>query len=111
MKITFKTVKLRKIFNSEKELLKKYGSENRKKIKLRMTVLKAASNLSHVPEGKPDRCHELEGTKKGQFAVDLKHPFRLIFYPDHDPLPLTHIGDLDLTRVTCIKILSVEDYH
>lgn len=110
MDITFKTSKLRKIFNSEKELKRAY-SENSKKIKLRMTLLSAASNLAEVPIDKPARCHALKGNKTGQFAVDLKHPYRLVFCPDHDPLPETEEGHLDLTQVTGIKILSVEDYH
>lgn len=111
MVITFKTNKLRKTFNSGKKLKKAYGNENARIIMRRMTVLSAASNLSEVPTMKPERCHPLRGKKKGQYAVDLKHPYRLVFFPDHNPLPETKEGQLDLAQVTCIKILSVEDYH
>jgi len=111
MDITFKTSKLKKIFNSEKELLRHYGVDNSKRIMLRMQVLFAAPNLSEVPKEKPERCHDLQGNKKGQIAVDLNHPFRLVFCPNHNPLPLTEEGNLDETKVTCIKILAVEDYH
>lgn len=111
MNITFKTSKLRKTFNSEKELKKVYGNENSKKIKNRMAVLSAAINLSEVPGDKPERCHALKGDRLGQFALDLKHPKRMVFCPDHETLPKTEEGQLDLTQVTCIKILSVEDYH
>jgi len=111
MDITFKTSKLRKTFNSEKELKKVYGKENSRKIKNRIAVLIAAINLSDVPKEKPERCHALKGDRLGQFAVDLKHPRRIVFCPDHETVPKTEEGHLDLTQVTCIKILSVEDYH
>jgi len=111
MDIAFKTRKLAKTFNSDKELKKVYGQENSRKIKLRMTVLHAAAHLGEVPAEKPIRCHALHGQRKGQFAVDLKHPFRLVFSPNHDPLPETADGNIDLSQVTCLKILSVEDYH
>jgi len=28
-----------------------------------------------------DRPHELKGDKKGIFAVDIEHPFRILFKP------------------------------
>jgi len=87
MDITFKMSKLRKTFNSEKELKKVYGNENSKKIKNRMAVLSAAINLSEVPGDKPERCHALKGDRLGQFALDLKHPKRMVFCPDHEAAP------------------------
>ncbi len=76
-----------------------------------MSLLKAARNLSQVPAEKPERCHELSGKRKGTFAVDLKHPFRLIFEPADEPVPKKDDGGIDLKKVTMITILSVEDYH
>ena len=49
--------------------------------------------------------------KKGEFAVDLKHPFRLVFHPNHEPIPLKEDGGIDLKLVTSIAIIDVEDYH
>jgi len=37
-------------------------------------------------------------------SVDLDHPHRLIFLPDHDPVPLLPDGGLDWSRVTAIMI-------
>ena len=45
------------------------------------------------------------------FAIDLVHPFRLVFEPNHDPLPRRKDGGIDLEQVTAIKILEVVDYH
>ncbi len=57
------------------------------------------------------RCHELLGNRKGELAVDLKHPYRLIFEPANDPIPRKPDGGLDWTQVTAINILEVVDYH
>ena len=107
MKIYFSTKKLQKIFNSEKELLKNYGVEQTNKIKMRMAVLKAAVNLAEVPVQKPERRHQLQGNRKNEFTVDLKHPFRLVFRPE----VLSKDGVYDPTEITSIIIIGVEDYH
>ncbi len=48
MKIYFKNKKLKKIFDSEKELIKFYGKELAKTIKIRMKVLQSATNLEEI---------------------------------------------------------------
>jgi len=67
-------------------------------------------NLAEVPEQKPDRRHGLKGNRKGQFAVDVVYPYRLTFKPV-DPVPMLEGGEIDLSRITEIVILRVEDYH
>lgn len=111
MDIVFKTGKLRKIFNSERLLQAEYGAEMGRIIMRRMLVLRAARTLQEVSIKPPQRRHELKGRRKGQFAVDLKHPRRLVFKPNHDPLPKKIDGGLDLESITAITILNVEDYH
>jgi proteic killer suppression protein len=110
MQIRFQTRKTEKIFNSARKLQKEYGADRAKKIKLRMAVLRSAVNLAEVPQQKPDRRHRLKGDREEQFAVDLVHPWRLIFKP-LDPVPVLESGEVDLSKVTEIVILSVEDYH
>jgi proteic killer suppression protein len=110
MQICFKTRKTEKIFNSARKLQKEYGADRAKKIRLRMAVLRSAVSLAEVPEQKPDRRHGLKGDRKGQYAVDLVHPSRLIFKPK-DPVPISEGGEIDLSKVTEIVILGVEDYH
>ena len=111
MNINFVTQKLTKTFNSEKLLRKEYGSENARIIMRRMMVLRAAPTLENVSHRTPERRHELKGTTKGKFTVDLKQPYRLIFKPNHRPLPKKDDGGIDIKRVTAITILGVEDYH
>ena len=101
---------MEKIFNSKKLLQKEYG-EQTKKIMMRMAVLNSASCLAAVPVYKPDRMHELSGDRKGSFAVDLKHPFCLVFEPVEKSVPKKEDGGIDLNKVSTIRILAVEDYH
>ncbi len=109
--ISFKNKKLRKIFESDLKLKKEFGKVNARRIQRRMIFLRAAPNLSHVPYRPPERCHQLEGSRREQFAVDVEHPFRLVFKPAHNPLPVSKDGGIDLKQVTAIEILIVEDYH
>lgn len=59
----------------------------------------------------PGRCHQLQGNRAGQFAVSLWGAHRLVFLPDHDPVPRLPDGGIDRSRVTRIVIKEVVDYH
>lgn len=113
MKISFKSKKLQKMFSENDKLQKKYGNIRAKKIRLRMSELRAAHSLVDFwpPKSGPSRCHELTGDRSGQLSVDLDHPYRLVFSPDHDPVPERDDGGLDWSQITSIKIIEVEDTH
>jgi plasmid maintenance system killer protein len=112
MDIVFGTPKLKKIFNSEKELVRECGPEQGRIIMRRMAVLRAANNLEEVSPLPPERRHELSGDRNGQFAVDLKQPNRLVFKPNHAPVPLKDDGGYNLRQITAITIIGVvKDYH
>ena len=111
MDVSFKDNKLAKTCNSEKALLKAYGEANARKIMRRLTLLEAAAALSDVPITPPTRRHELKGDRKGQFAIDVKQPFRIVLEPAHDPVPTKEDDGIDLAAVTAIEIITIEDYH
>ncbi|MFP7756268.1 type II toxin-antitoxin system RelE/ParE family toxin [Thermodesulfobacteriota bacterium B35] len=114
MDISFKNKKLAKSFNQDAQLIQIHGARRAKKIRIRMAELRAAESLMDFwpPKSGPSRCHELRGgRRKGQLSVDLDHPYRLIFIPDHNPIPEHENGGLDWSRVTAVKILGVEDTH
>lgn len=114
MDISFKNKKLEKSFNEESQLDRTHGTLRAKKIRIRMKELRAAVSLKDFwpPKSPPGRCHELtEGQRAGQLSVDLDHPYRLIFIPDHNPVPEHQDGGLDWSQVTAIKILGVENTH
>ena len=111
MDIAFRTRKLERTFNSADALQKAYGERMARTIKIRLAVLAAASTLALVPTTPPDRRHQLRGDRDGQFAVDLVHPRRLVFEPNHELLPLKDDGGIDTEQVTAIMIIDVIDYH
>lgn len=109
--IFFKSTKLAKVLNEEVRLKKGYGAINAKQIRLRLAVLSASATLAVVPRVPPDRCHQLTGDRRGCFAVDAQHPFRIVFEPAHDPVPTKADGGIDLQKITAITILELVDYH
>ncbi len=111
MEIVFASRRLARTFNSQAELTKKFGPRMAKVIVVRMGVLQAADNLGLVPPIKPTRRHQLGADRDEQFAVDLVHPHRLVFVPDHNPIPRLEDGGIDLHAVTAIEIIEIVDYH
>ena len=109
MDITFNKPRLKELLASEKHMKRRYGTRAAKQAKLRITALLRASSLDELPrQGSP---HPLSGNRKGQFAVRLCSKWRLVFKPDHDPVPLLADGGVDRRRVTRVTILEVVDYH
>ena len=113
MEISFSDGKLEKECNDEKLLLRRHGKDRARRIKLRLAVLRNAATLSAIglPYVGPCHCHELGNDRAGQLSVDLDHPYRLIFIPDHDPVPMLAAGGLDWSKVTAIKIIEIVDTH
>lgn len=111
MEIGFATKKLAKLCNSQKEMRAKLGPRCAERLEQRLVELKAAMTLEDMRHLRAARCHELTADRKGQLAVDLVHPRRLIFEPDHDPLPAKSDGGLDWSQVTKVVIVEIVDYH
>lgn len=110
MDIVFKDEKFEKECNNQRLLGKNQGAVRAKKIRLRLDDLRDANSLEEM-RNLPGRCHELLYDRAGQLSLDLDHPYRLIFVPAHEPIPLKSDGGLDWKQVTAIKILGVEDTH
>jgi proteic killer suppression protein len=108
--ILFKERKFEKQCNQRSELVRAHGGRRAELIRARLDALRAATcleDLRHVP----GRLHELKGNRKGQLSFDLDHPYRLIFIPNHKPVPSTEDGGMDWRRVAAVKILGIEDTH
>ena len=111
MEITFKNQKLQKNLTTESDMVRKHGPRRAELIKQRLTELESALTLAIMRCIPRARCHELKGNLKGQLSVDLDHPYRLLFVPNHDPAPKALAGGLDWAAVTRIKILEIADTH
>jgi len=111
LEIKFIRKRLADICNSEKALVAEFGRDNAKKIKMRLNELYSVDNLSQISHLPPPRRHALHNDRDGQYSVDVKQPYRLIFEPANNPLPVNAEGNVDLTKITDITILEVVDYH
>ncbi len=114
MLLSFRNRKLEKMFNEGAVLERMHGVVRAKKIRTRLASLRAAESLMDFwpPSSGPERCHELtRGKRRGQLSMDLDHPYRLLFVPAHDPVPVTPNGGLDWSRVDAVMIIGIEDTH
>lgn len=110
MQLRFVSNKLGKQMSTDSELRKAFGGLANA-LKRRLAVLAKARTLAEVPRVPPERCHQLKVDRAGSFAVDLSGNQRLIFRPDHTPVPKKEDNGIDLDKVTAIMIEGVEDYH
>lgn len=111
MDIIFASRKLRKLFSTKRDLIRKFGPQQANAVGQRLYDLQAATTLADIGHLPPARCHELMGDRAGQLSVDLKHPYRLIFEPANEPVPQKADGGLDWSEITMIRICGVEDTH
>jgi plasmid maintenance system killer protein len=108
--ISYKSRKLKKQLSDPKEMLKSFGQQARK-VNQRLKDLTDADNLAVMRTLSAARCHELTGDRKGELAVDVSSNYRMIFEPNHDPIPQKPDGGLKWEEVTKIQINEIEDYH
>ena len=98
MQITYKSRRLEKVCTSAYEPEKQYGREMAQKIQMRLDQISAADSVEMMIQFKIGRCHPLTGNRKNQYAVDLVHPFRLVF-------------EQKGTEIRIANILEIVDYH
>jgi toxin HigB-1 len=108
--ISWSDRKLEKSCASDKSGQRRWGADDWKLMKRRLASLIAAPTLKDM-DGVPGRCHLLSADRNGRFALHLWGAYRLVFAPDHDPVPLLDDGGIDTSLVTRIVITEVVDYH
>lgn len=111
MQVLFSTRKMRRDCSTEREMVRRWGKPLAKKLQQRLMELYGAPTLADMSRLPPARCHELALNRKGQLSIDLVHPYRLVFVPDHDPVPLKPDRGLDWALVTKVLVLEVADTH
>ncbi len=79
MEITYKSKKLERICTEAKFAERTYGKEMAEKIYMRIRQIRATDTVQLMMEYRVGRCHPLSGNRSGQYAVDLVHPYRLVF--------------------------------
>ncbi len=111
MEICFRSRMLQKTCSKKAEAVKRWGPKMAGKVMQRMMELQASETLADLSRLPPGRCHELTGARKGVFSVDLDHPYRLLFVPDHDPVPTLEDGGIDRRAVKRIEVIEITDTH
>ena len=98
MDISYRTNKLEKVCTDASIAERKYGIEMAEKLQQRIEQIKAADSVETMIKFKIGRCHPLHQNRKEQYALDLVHPYRLVF---------EKIGNI--TKI--VKIIEIVDYH
>lgn len=68
------------------------------KLHMRIDEIRAVDTVEEMIQFRIGRCHALKGNRKGQYAVDLEHPYRLVFTKHGNEIEIAHI-------------LEIVDYH
>lgn len=110
MDISFNDRKLEQCANDDRTGRKKLGAVRFKKYKQRLDQLRASRNLEDLRQ-QPGRFHELVEDRKGQWACDLDHPYRLIFEPQEKPIPTDESGNYIWVEIRGVEIIEIKDYH
>lgn len=111
MDVRFKSSKLAKLCNSQKERERAWGERRAKIAGRRLDDLRAAGTLGDMRQV-PGDCHEYKHRDDCVFTLDLDGAWRLFFRPSHDPLPLLpDCESVDWTKITEIEITDVRKAH
>lgn len=94
MQIEYKNSKIEKICTNAYEAEKKHGKEMAEKIQLRIDQISAALSIEMMIQYKIGRCHQLKGNRKEQYAVDLVHPYRLVFEKKGNEIQIANIMEI-----------------
>lgn len=98
MDITYKNKKIEKVCTDARTAERTYGREMADKIHQRIDEMDAADTVEMMIQYRIGRCHPLTQNRKGQYAVDLVHPYRLVFEKKDDEIQIANI-------------LEIVDYH
>jgi toxin HigB-1 len=108
MDVAFGSKGLKDLCEQSKAAQRKLGTASAGKLRSRLADLVAAKAVTDLVAGRP---HPLKGDRAGQFALDLSAGQRLVFEPDHDPIPTRDDDAIDWARVTKVRIVLIGDYH
>ncbi len=94
MEVRYRKNKLQRQYERVQEAQKAYGVEIARKYIQRINLLKAARDIREVIKLPGLRCHQLEGNRKGQWAINLTGFYRLIFTMEDERLNIAQIEEV-----------------
>ena len=98
MEITYRNRKIERICTDARTAEREYGKDMAVKIHQRIGEIHCADTVEMLVQFRIGRCHALSQNRKGQFAVDLVHPYRLVF-------------EKRGVEIQIVNILGIVDYH
>lgn len=98
MDIVYRTKAIQRICEDASEATKQHGRIMADLVHRRIDQIRAAESVEMLVEWRIGECHPLKGNRIGQYAMDLKQPYRLVF------------EKVDEDRVV-VKVLEIVDYH
>lgn len=110
MNIIFAERKLEKYANDYKLSIRKLGAVRAELYQKRlqdMFDVESFADLEHLP----GNFHQLTGNRAGQWACSLDQPYRLIFQPGEDPVPIDENGAPILKEIKIVEIQEITNYH
>ena len=96
--ITYSNNKIKRVCTDAKAAEKVYGLEMANKIHQRIDEIAAADTVEMMMRYRIGRCHPLTNNRKGQYAVDLVHPQRLVF-------------EKKGKEIQIVNVIEIVDYH
>lgn len=110
MDISFSDKDLKKWANDDRKAMKDMGKVRATLYKRRLTQLEDAISLEDVRH-LAGNYHELKTNRKGQWACDLDQPYRLIFKPQENPIPVNADGQYIWTQIKAVEVIEIINYH
>ena len=98
MEIEYSNKAIQKVCTIASVAEKKYGPEMAAKIQQRIDQITAADTVEEMIQYRVGRCHSLTNKRKGQYAMDLVHPMRLVFKKKGREIQIANI-------------IEIVDYH
>ena len=98
MEVIYKNRRLQRVCTNIDAASRKYGNRMAELIRIRIRQIKSADDIESLLAEKLGRCHALKGDRQGQYAMDLVHPYRLVF---------ERLGEV----IQIARIVEITDYH
>ena len=98
MDITYKNNKIRRVCTDIATADRTYGPKMTEKIHQRLDEIRASDSVESMIKFHIGRCHALMQDRRGQYAMDLIQPYRLIF-------------EKNGAEAHLVNILEIVDYH
>lgn len=109
MLISYLDRQAEKICNNHVFAIRKIGPRDADKLTLRLQEIKASQHFGILKSLRHTGCHPLTGDRKGQYAVYLIQPRRLVFLPKYVFDDIGQVVDTLTVEITVITV--AENYH